>query len=539
MVIALLSAAIGTAFILLVLAIDGLRDADRRANHSLTVLAGTNRLERLVIDIETTQRGFIIAGEPAFLVPWRHARESFKQQAETLERLAGEEDGAQARQVGRLTTAADDYIREYAIPLVAAARRNLASARTVQVTIEGKDRVDDLRKDFDAFRNLELANIRAQQSEADSAALRATVVAAISVGGSIGLILFSGGYLARAVVRPVRRASGMAGRVAGGNLAVRMPESGPGEVGTLERAFNKMAGSLQSSSDELRRVAAEQTALRRVATLVARGVPPPEVFGAVAAETGQLLGADCTAVARYEPAGTATIVGAWARPGAAGLAPPLGSRWPSGEESVAGRVRRTGRPARVLGYPSTAGPASDWAREHEIRSSAGSPIIVEGRRWGVVIAFSAGGRPHPADTEERLLAFTELVAMAVANTDSRAQLAASRARVVAAADETRRRIERDLHDGTQQRLISLALELRVAAARIPPGPGGPAGVAQQWARTAQGLTEVVEELREISRGCIPRSWSAAAWTRPSGPSPAGQASRSSCAPMSGAGCRSG
>jgi signal transduction histidine kinase len=292
----------------------------------------------------------------------------------------------------------------------------------------------------------------------------------------------------------------MAGRVAGGNLAVRMPESGPGEVGVLERAFNKMAGSLQSSGGELNRVAAEQVALRRVATLVARGVPPPEVFGAVAAETGQLLGADCTAVARYEPAGTAVIVGAWARPGAGGLAPPLGTRWPPGEESVAGQVQRTGRPARVLGYPDTAGPASDWAREHGIRSSAGTPIIVEGRRWGVAIAFSAGTRRHPADTEDRLLAFTDLVAMAVANTDSRAELAASRARVVAAADETRRRIERDLHDGTQQRLISLALELRVAAARGEPDP---AGAARQWAQTAQGLTEVVEELREISRGLHP------------------------------------
>lgn len=99
-----------------------------------------------------------------------------------------------------------------------------------------------------------------------------------------------------------------------------------------------------------------------------------------------------------------------------------------------------------------------------------------------------------------MVAFTELVAMAIANTDSRAQLAGSRARVVAAADESRRRIERDLHDGAQQRLLSLALELRTAEAQVPPDQRDH---AEQWSRTAQGLTDVVEELREISRGLHP------------------------------------
>jgi len=130
----------------------------------------------------------------------------------------------------------------------------------------------------------------------------------------------------------------------------------------------------------------------------------------------------------------------------------------------------------------------------------GSPIVVEGRLWGVIIASSATAAPRQDDTEKRLLAFTELVAMAVANTESRAQLAASRARIVAAADETRRRIERDLHDGTQQRLISLTLELRAAQARVPPEQKN---LVEQWSRTAQGLTDVMEELREISRGLHP------------------------------------
>jgi GAF domain-containing protein len=219
----------------------------------------------------------------------------------------------------------------------------------------------------------------------------------------------------------------MAGQVAGGDLTARMPETGPGEVGTLERAFNKMAQSLETSHNELRRIVDEQAALRRVATLVARGVPPAEVFGAVAAEAGHVLGAECTAIARFEPDRTATIAGSWAKPGDPGLAPALGSRWPADEASVAGQVQRTGRPARVPDYEAAGGEVSVWAREHGIRSGVGTPIVVEGRLWGVILAFSGAAGPHPEGTEERLLAFTELAGMAVANTESRAELAASRA----------------------------------------------------------------------------------------------------------------
>jgi signal transduction histidine kinase len=232
---------------------------------------------------------------------------------------------------------------------------------------------------------------------------------------------------------------------------------------------------------------------------VASGVPQPEVFGAVAAETGGVLVADCTAVCRLEPDGTATVVGSWDKLGGPWLALALGSRWPAEEASVVGQVRRTGGPAWVRDYEDAGGAGAAWAGEHGIRSSVGSPIVVERRLWGVIVALyrATGSRPEGM---ERMLAFTELVAMAVANTESRAQLAASRARVVAAADETRRRIERDLHDGTQQRLISLALELRAAQARVPPEQQD---LVQQWSRTAQGLADAVEELREISRGLHP------------------------------------
>jgi len=496
---ALLSVIIGSAFLLLALAIEELRRSESRANHALEVLVAANRLERVVVDVETAQRGFVITGEARFLRPWNEARTEFARQAATLERLASARDAGQGARAHQITEAGRAYIRDYSVPLLAVAQRDLNSARTGAVTQEGERRVDALRSRFEQFTAHEGQIFAAGHDQADASANWALVAASVSVAGSIALILFSSGYLAVSVVRPVRRASAMAGRVAGGDLTVRMPETGLGEVGSLGRSFNSMTDSLETSRDELRRVAEEQAALRRVATLVAGAVPPPAVFGAVAGETGRLLGVESTVVSQFEPDGTVTVVGSWDKPGARGLALPLRSRWPIEEGTVAGRVQRTGQPARVSGYEG-GGAVADWVREHGIRSSVGSPIVVEGRLWGVIVASSATAAPHPEDTERRLLAFTELVAMAVANTESRAQLAASRARIVAAADETRRRIERDLHDGTQQRLISLALELRAAQARVPPEQKD---LAEQWSRTARGLTDVMEELREISRGLHP------------------------------------
>jgi len=496
----LLSAVIGAAFFLLAVAIDALRNSEARANHALEVLVAANRLERLVIDVETTQRGFIITGETDFLLPWHQARTLFTQEAAELERLATAGDSGQGNRAHQITEAGKAYIRDYSIPLVATAQRDLKSARTAAVTEEGKQRIDALRAKFEQFMAHEDQIFEKGQDRADASANRALVVASVSVAGSIVLILFSGGYLTRSVVQPVRRASGMAGQLAGGDLTVRMPQTGPGEVGRLEQSFNSMADSLETSRDELARVAEEQAALRRVATLVARGISPPEVFGTVAAETGHVLGAATTAVVRFERPGIATVAGSWDKPGTQGLALLVASRWPAEEDTVAGRVQRTGEPARVSSYGGAVGAGSAWAGAHGIQSSVGCPIVVEGRLWGAIIAFSATAAPHPDDTEEHLLAFTELVGMAVANTESRAQLAASRARVVAAADETRRRIERDLHDGTQQRLISLALELRAAEAKLPPQQ---AKLVEQWNRTARGLNDVVEELREISRGLHP------------------------------------
>jgi signal transduction histidine kinase len=243
----------------------------------------------------------------------------------------------------------------------------------------------------------------------------------------------------------------------------------------------------------LARLADEQAALRRVATLVAHGMPPEGVFAAVTDEVGRLLSVDMANMCRYEADGTLTFVAS------AGERVPVGSRWPLGDTNLATLVFETGGSARIDNYADATGPLAEDMRGHGVRSAVGSPIIVEGRLWGVVAAASSQEQPLPPDTEARLASFTELVATAIANAESRAALAASRARVVAAADDTRRRIQRDLHDGTQQQLVSLMLHLRAAQTARPSEDE----LRAQLARTEQGLAGALEELREISRGIHP------------------------------------
>jgi PAS domain S-box-containing protein len=243
----------------------------------------------------------------------------------------------------------------------------------------------------------------------------------------------------------------------------------------------------------LRRVADEQAALRRVATLVARSVPPAEVFAAVAAEIRELMGVDITTIARFEPDATATVMAGAGHPGVIGerrkLEAPLASE----------AVFRTGRSARVDDFRGAWERAREIVDRYGVRSSVASPIVVGGSVWGAIVAASRQGS-LPPDTEQRLADFTELVATAIANAEHRSQLAASRARVVAAADETRRRLERDLHDGVQQRLVSLALDLRATEDDVPPEVEQ---VRAALARAVDGLNDALCELREISRGIHP------------------------------------
>ncbi|MEO3867898.1 DUF4118 domain-containing protein [Nonomuraea sp. B12E4] len=275
----------------------------------------------------------------------------------------------------------------------------------------------------------------------------------------------------------------------------------PSLVSLLRASADRAAIShaLGRSRDELRQMIEEQGALRRVATLVARGVSPSELFSAVASEMGRILKVETTAIVRYDPDLTMVYVGSWSARGA-GFRMPVGSRWPVHEPSVGALVWETGQPARMTGYDAVTGEIAEWARERDVACAVGCPIVVEGRMWGVMIAVSSDAEVLPEGVEKRMLEFTELLGTAIGNAQAHAQLAESRARVVAAADDTRRRIERDLHDGTQQRLISLGLELRAAQVGLPPEC---TESKTQLARAVRTLKSVVEELQEVSRGLHP------------------------------------
>jgi GAF domain-containing protein len=247
----------------------------------------------------------------------------------------------------------------------------------------------------------------------------------------------------------------------------------------------------------LARLADEQAALRRVATLVARGGPPEELFAAVAEEVERLLPVDFAHMGRYESDGTVTVI---ATSGSTVDRFPVGLRWRLGGNNLTTIIFETGRPGRIDAYDDAFGPLGDTGRDIGIRSSAGTPIIVEGRVWGVVTAGSTVEKRLPADVESRLGSFTELVATAVANAESRAALAASRVRIVAAADESRRRIERDLHDGAQQRLVHAVIVLKLALRALSHGD---VNAAQLVAEALGHAEQANSELRELAHGILP------------------------------------
>ncbi|WP_148575190.1 GAF domain-containing protein [Nocardioides caldifontis] len=243
-------------------------------------------------------------------------------------------------------------------------------------------------------------------------------------------------------------------------------------------------------------LAEEQAALRRVATIVARQPPPEAVFAAVTEEIGRQLGADVATLSRFNPDGTASVVASWS---ASGPSLEVGWRYPLEGLNVTGEVFRTGRGARVDSFQGAAGSWAATLRQLGVRSAAGCPITVDGSVWGAVVVASRSTEPVDEAVETRLSDFTDLIATAIDNAQARVDLLASRTRLVAAADEARRRIERDLHDGVQQRLVSLALGVRLVRDDAADG----ADVVPRLDEISTALTGTLDELRELSRGIHP------------------------------------
>jgi signal transduction histidine kinase len=256
---------------------------------------------------------------------------------------------------------------------------------------------------------------------------------------------------------------------------------------------------LRASRSSLAELATHQSALRRVATLVARGASPSEVFSVVAEEMARCLNAGNAGVGRFDGDEVVVLAVAQFDPEMKGV-PVVGERIPLVGDNFVARVFRTGAAARVDSAESqnAVGPIAGRVRELGLGCTVAVPIVVDGRMWGTATVGAA--ESLPPDTEARMGDFADLVATAIANAATRAELIASRARIVAAADDARRRLERDLHDGAQQRLVALGVQLRLAEASVPPEQ---MSLRDQLGDLVSGFTGVSTDLQEISRGIHP------------------------------------
>jgi signal transduction histidine kinase len=313
--------------------------------------------------------------------------------------------------------------------------------------------------------------------------------------GPVGLAVREGGVRA-AVGTPILVEGRLWGMMAAGSSGTeRLPPDTEARLASFTELLAMAIANAESRAG-LARLAEEQAALRRAATLVARGAPPAELFTAVVEEVGRVFPGENAALARYESDATMTIAAI-----SEGLADsfPVGGRWPLGGENASTVVFETGRSARIDSYGDASGRLGLAIRERGFVSSVGAPIVVEGRVWGVM-TLSSTEHPLPADAEARLASFTELVATAIANAEARTEVAASRARIVAATDKERRRLVRDLHDGAQQRLVHTIVTLKlVSRALQQEDDSAPELVAEALAQAERANVE----LRELVHGILP------------------------------------
>jgi signal transduction histidine kinase len=246
-------------------------------------------------------------------------------------------------------------------------------------------------------------------------------------------------------------------------------------------------------------LAEEQAALRRVATLVAAGAEPAAVFGMVAEEAGRLLGARSSATIRFDD-DVAVTVGRW-QDGDAVTGFEVGTRVPlAGSDGLTAVVARTGRSARIDDYAAVRGRAAEMMRANGYCAAVAAPILVGGRTWGTLLVAAAAAEALAPDAEQRLGDFTELMALGLESAEAREQLEASRVRMLEAAVKERRRLERNLHDGAQQRLVALALQLAVLERQLD---GSPEPLRDLARGARRELDLAMRELRELARGLHP------------------------------------
>jgi len=278
---------------------------------------------------------------------------------------------------------------------------------------------------------------------------------------------------------------------AGGGSSVRLPLDAETRLSQFTELL-AMAIANTQTREELRRLADEQSALRRLATLVAEGAQPAVVFDAVCQETGRLFEVTTVNLAHFTSDGFNLTMAGWSLHD---VHLPTGTRLPLEGDSINVLVRDTAAPGRFDSYEGASGELAALLRKRGVRSEVGAPVVVDGRVWGALIAGTDDPEPLPAGLEQRLSSFAELIATAISNATTQTELIASRTRIVEAADEQRRQVVRDLHDGAQQRLVEAVMTLQLAQAR-----------GEDLPLVAEGVEHVraaIGELRELARGIHP------------------------------------
>ena len=379
----LLTVIVGGAFAVMLAAVDRERDALDLSRHSERVLVAARTLEQLVIDLETGERGFLLTDAERFLQPWTDAQAALPDAIRELERLA--RVPRQHAQAEAIAVGITSYLEDYSVPVVEAARRGDPAATSVATAEEGRRRVDAVRAEFDQLRRTERALAAERQDRANAATDRAIAVALGGLVGSILLILFVGTYLSRAIVLPVQRAAAMAGRVAGGDLAVRIPETGVGEIGDLERSFNAMASSLEVGRAELtasraRVVAAGDEARQRIERDLHDGTQQRLVS----------LGLDLRAADAIVPPGSDELRAQLAR-----TADGLRRRWRTSRRSREASAPRSSAGAARAGAQG-AGPPLAAPVELDIRVDGRLPESVEVAVYYVVSEALTNAAKHAA-----------------------------------------------------------------------------------------------------------------------------------------------
>ncbi|MFC4046592.1 CHASE3 domain-containing protein [Dactylosporangium siamense] len=506
--------ALSTALVTMLVAVARLDREVRSARSSQAALISAGHLQASVLSMESAERGFVITHDPRFMATWQQARAAIPLQSVQLQMLVSE-DAQQHARVQHLNDQITTYVADMSKSTVAGAAGHILVPDATQL-LNSQQRLDAIHTEFAQFTTREMSEAARQAASADEDTAWAWGVAGLTLAGSLLVMAVYAALMNRGIARPVVAAAGMADELAAGALSTRMPESGPHEIGVLQRSFNAMARSLEAYRDDLQRLVAEQSALRRIATLVARASPPDTVFGAVTEEVGQLLRADVAMLLRYEPDKEAVIVAGWSEHGVPFVA---GTRTALPPDGAAMHVYASQRPWWTRVGEGTTVP-DPFLTRYGITVSIGAPIVMQGNLWGALIVMAASEEQLRPDDAARTADFTDLVGVAIANLQARADLTAASVRIVEASDQARRKLERDLHDGTQQRLLALLLDLRrihALASAPPPEPADeladeladerasaqPPVLTEELAEITDELADAINDLREFSHGVHP------------------------------------